>query len=325
MNQYGKITATAMYVPEKCVTNDELAQIMDTSDEWIQSRTGIKERHVVAEENTSDLCLKVAAQLLADSNYGPETIDFIIVATMTPDFVTPAVACQVQGQLGATNAMAFDISAACSGFVYALALGEKLIRGGARKGIVIGGETLSKVVDWQDRSTAVLFGDGAGGVLLEAADEPYLLAEKLQADGSRGMSLTSSYRENNSPFYTKEETANPYLTMVGRDIFDFAIRDVPANIRQLLTETDMELADVDYFLLHQANGRMIDKIARKLKVPREQFFTNMDKYGNTSAASIPILLDESVKSGKLTLGSNQKVVLTGFGGGLTWGSVLYTL
>lgn len=325
MNQYGKITATAMYVPKKCVTNDDLAQIMDTSDEWIQSRTGIKERHVVVEENTSDLCLKTAEKLLGESGCQPENLDFIIVATMTPDFATPAVACQVQGQLGATNAMAFDISAACSGFVYALALGEKLIRGGAQAGIVIGGETLSKVVDWQDRSTAVLFGDGAGGVLLEADSEPHLLAERLQADGSRGLSLTSSYRQNTSPFYTKEETGNPYLTMIGRDIFDFAVRDVPANIRQLLTETDMELADVDYFLLHQANGRMIDKIARKLKVPREQFFTNMGKYGNTSAASIPILLDESVKSGKLTLGSNQTVVLTGFGGGLTWGSVLYKL
>ena len=246
-------------VPENCVTNHQLSEMMDTSDEWIHSRTGISERRIVTQENTSDLCHQVAKQLLEKSGKQASEIDFILVATVTPDFNMPSVACQVQGAIGATEAFAFDISAACSGFVYALSMAEKLVLSGRyQTGLVIGGETFSKMLDWTDRSTAVLFGDGAAGVLIEAAETPHFLNEKLQADG-------------------------------------------------------------------QANVRIIDKIARKTKISREKFLTNMDKYGNTSAASIPILLDEAVENGTLILGSQQRVVLTGFGGGLTWGSLLLTL
>ncbi|MBO6386892.1 ketoacyl-ACP synthase III [Enterococcus casseliflavus] len=320
MNMFGKITATASYVPEKIVTNDDLSNLMDTSDEWIHSRTGIKRRRVAVGENTSDLCIRVAQTLLQDAQLSAESLDFILVATITPDFNTPAVACQVQGAIGAVNAFAFDISAACAGFVYALSMAEKLIRTGAKKGLVIGGEVLSKVLDWNDRSTAVLFGDGAGGLLLEASSEQHLLKESLKADGTRGMSLTSGFRTNENPFSQNAPAYSACMQMIGREIFDFATRDVVASINDL-TQNEA----IDYFLLHQANSRILDKVAHKLKQPREKFLQNMQDYGNTSAASIPLLLDEEIKRGTLSLGSGQKVVFSGFGGGLTWGTMLATL
>lgn len=317
---FGKITATASYVPEKIVTNDDLSNLMDTSDEWIHSRTGIKRRRVAVGENTSDLCIRVAQTLLQDAQLSAESLDFILVATITPDFNTPAVACQVQGAIGAVNAYAFDISAACAGFVYALSMAEKLIRTGAKKGLVIGGEVLSKVLDWNDRSTAVLFGDGAGGLLLEASSAQHLLKESLKADGTRGMSLTSGFRTNENPFSQNAPAYSACMQMIGREIFDFATRDVVASINDLTQDEA-----IDYFLLHQANSRILDKVARKLKQPREKFLQNMQDYGNTSAASIPLLLDEEIKRGTLSLGSGQKVVFSGFGGGLTWGTMLATL
>ena len=317
---FGKITATASYVPEKIVTNDDLSNLMDTSDEWIHSRTGIKRRRVAVGENTSDLCIRVAQTLLQDAQLSAESLDFILVATITPDFNTPAVACQVQGAIGAVNAFAFDISAACAGFVYAVSMAEKLIRTGAKKGLVIGGEVLSKVLDWNDRSTAVLFGDGAGGLLLEASSEQHLLKESLKADGTRGMSLTSGFRTNENPFSQNAPAYNACMQMIGREIFDFATRDVVASINDLTQDEA-----IDYFLLHQANSRILNKVARKLKQPREKFLQNMQDYGNTSAASIPLLLDEEIKRGTLSLGSGQKVVFSGFGGGLTWGTMLATL
>ncbi|ALS35854.1 3-oxoacyl-[acyl-carrier-protein] synthase-3 [Enterococcus rotai] len=319
MNQHAKITCTSRYVPENAVSNHQLSTMMDTSDEWISSRTGIRSRNIVINENTSDLCIKVAGKLLEKSGIKAQDLDFILVATMTPDYGTPSVACLVQGKISATNAFAFDISAACSGFVYALSMGEKLIRTGKKLGMIIGGETLSKVLDWNDRSTAVLFGDGAAGVLLEASDEEHFISEKLQSDGQRGKSLTSGYIENQSPFYTGTAESSGYLQMAGRDIYDFSLNDVTNNIREIVED------DVDYLLLHQANKRIIEKISKKLNVPREKFLTNMEHNGNTSAASIPLLLDESVESGVLQLGSKQKIVLTGYGGGLTWGSILMTL
>lgn len=319
MNQYAKITCTSRYVPENAVSNQQLSTMMDTSDEWIASRTGIRSRNIVTNENTSDLCIKVAEQLLTKSGREASDLDFILVATMTPDYGTPSVACQVQGSLSADNAFAFDISAACSGFVYALSMGEKLIRTGKKLGMIIGGETLSKVLDWNDRSTAVLFGDGAAGVLLEVSEDNHFLNEKLQSDGKRAKSLMSGYVQNKSPFYTRNTEGNPYLQMAGRDIYDFSLSDVTNNLKEIVE------ADVDYLLLHQANKRIIEKIAKKIKVPREKFLTNMEHNGNTSAASIPLLLDESVEQGILQLGSNQKIVLTGYGGGLTWGSILITL
>lgn len=320
MEQYGRICCTGSCVPQMTVSNHQLAEIMDTSDEWISSRTGIESRNIVNEENTSELCTAVAEQLLLKSDKTANDLDFIIVATMTPDYSCPSVACMVQGNISAVNAFAFDISAACTGFVYALSVAEKLIRTGKKLGMVIGGETLSKVIDWQDRSTAVLFGDGAAGVLIEHSSKNHFLKEKLQADGKRFDALTVSYVSNKNPFMEKKRLDNPYLQMNGRAIYDFSLKDVIKNISEIIKGSE-----VDYFLLHQANKRIIDKVAKKLSIPREKFLTNMEMNGNTSAASIPLLLAESVSNGTLIIGSNQKIVLTGYGGGLTWGSMLVTL
>ena len=327
MRGNARITQTAKYVPEKIVTNDDLSQIMETTDEWIYSRTGIKARHVVTTETTSDLCAAVATQLLAKSQYAATELDFIIVATMTPDYSTPSTACMVQAKIGASQALAFDISAACSGFVYALATAEKFIRSGQyQKGLVIGGETMSSVLDWSDRSTAVLFGDGAAGVLLEnSPGESQFLGELLQADGERHLALTASARTNNSPFWEKQAPVEPYLKMDGRQIFDFALRNVSANILTLIGDNNVTPAEVDFVLAHQANTRILDSIAKKTKIPREKYLTNLAAYGNTSAASVSLLLHDSFESGELQLGSQQLIVLTGFGGGLTWASLLLSL
>lgn len=322
MNTFGQITQTASYVPPKIITNDDLAKIMDTSDEWISSRTGIKERHIAVDENTSDLCIKVADQLLVKGDIQAEELDFIIVATMSPDYNSPSVACLVQGAIGAANALCFDLSAACSGFVYALSMGDKLIRTGSSKGLVIGGEVISKVLNWQDRTTAVLFGDGAGGVLLESSECEHMVAQKLQADGKRALALTSGFVAVENPYARESLHCSSSLTMSGRDIFDFAVRDVVSQIRWVIDEQKEE---IDYLLLHQANSRILDKIAKKLHLSRDKFLQNMNHYGNTSAASIPILLDEAVTEQTLVLGSNQRVILSGFGGGLTWATMAVVL
>jgi len=314
MVSYGRITATASYLPPKVVTNDDLAKVMETSDEWIASRTGIRQRHIAENENTSDLCIHVANILLQKARKQSSDLDFIIIATMTPDYQTPSVACMVQGAIQATNAYAFDISVACSGFVYALSLANKLIQTGAKCGLVIGGEVLSKMLDWQDRSTAVLFGDGGAGVVLEASDQPMIVKEKLYSNGSLGQALTSGLVETTD----YQKTVHP-LQMEGRAIFDFATRTVVQSVKELLAD---EAQSVDYFLLHQANARILDIFAKKLQVPREKFLQNIQHYGNTSAATIPLLLDEAVGDGTIILGGKQKIILTGFGGGLTWGNLL---
>ncbi|GBG96170.1 beta-ketoacyl-ACP synthase III [Lactococcus termiticola] len=320
---FAKIKAVAHSVPEQVVTNDDLAKIMDTSDEWIYSRTGIKRRHISIDENTSDLAAQVGQKLLEQTGYEADTLDFIIVATITPDSTMPSTAALVQSKIGANRAFAYDLAAACSGFVFALSTAEKLIAGGYKRGMVIGAEVFSKSIDWTDRTTAVLFGDGAGGVLLEADDsQPLVIAEKLESDGSRGGSLTVNQLELNSPFSDIIEKEKTSLQMDGRAIFDFAVRDVPKNIKATLELADYEVDDIDYFMLHQANSRILDKMAKKLGADREKFLQNMEEYGNTSAATIPILLSEAVESGKVRLDGSQKLVLTGFGGGLTWGSLV---
>ncbi len=326
MKHNARITQTAKYLPDRVVTNDDLAEFMETSDEWIYSRTGIKQRYVVTTENTSDLCGNVALELLKKSNYSATDLDFIIVATMTPDYSTPSTACLVQAKIGATNALCFDVSAACSGFVYALATAEKIIKSGTyQKGLVIGGEAMSKMLDWSDRRTAVLFGDGAAGVLLEASDEPQYIGEYLQADGERGMSLTGGEMANDSQFFTEEHQVQRFLTMDGRKIFDFSLRNVSKNITDTVALHDLDLADIDFFLPHQANIKIIDAIAKRTKIPRDKFLSNIQYYGNTSAASVALLLHDSIENGTIALGSRKKVVLTGFGGGLTWGSILLSL
>ena len=322
-----KIVGTGSYVPERIISNEQLETFLETSDEWIKSRTGIKERRISETENTSDLCAKAAHQILSNAGVQAEEVDFIVVATMTPDYLSPSTASIVQDKIGAHSIMSFDVNAACSGFVYALSIADKLMQSGSyRYGLVLGGEVMSKIVDWNDRSTAVLFGDGAGGVLLKhTPGESFVLGEDIHADGSRGNSLTAGTLSLPEKWSSQEPDHQYPLQMEGRSIFDFAIRSVPQSIQTLLSDTHTSFEDVECIVAHQANERILKAIAKKLKVPPELFAVNIDKYGNTSAASIPILLDELVAEDKLSLGSNKKIVLTGFGGGLTWGSMLIQL
>lgn len=316
------IRSTGKYVPSQSVTNQDLTQWLDTSDEWISTRTGILTRHISQGENTSELCAKAANQILQRAGISGEEVGLIIVATMTPDAQSPSVACRVQADIGATGAMAFDVNAACSGFVYACSVAEKLLKTTSTSyALVLGGEVMSKAINWKDRSTAVLFGDGAGGVLLEKnIPTNQFIGEDIHADGTRGGALVSGRAEVSNPFV--EEENNPYLEMTGRDIFDFVVRTVPKSIRNVVEQNGYTLEEVDYFLLHQANARLIQAVAKKLKRPIEKFPMNIEHYGNTSAASLPILLDDCIQEGIITLGSDQTIVLTGFGGGLTWGSLL---
>ena len=319
---FSKITQVAAYAPEQIISNDDLSQIMDTSDEWISSRTGIRERHITREETTSDLGTQVAQQLLKQSGLSAQAIDFIIVATITPDSLMPSTAARIQANIGASNAFGMDMTAACSGFVFALATADKFIQSGLyQRGLVIGAETLSKTLDWSDRSSSVLFGDGAGGVLLEASDTKHFLAESLHTDGSRGGSLTSGLVGLSSPF-SDTTSDEKYLQMDGRAIFDFAIRDVPKSIKQLVADAGLSIEDLDYLFLHQANIRILNKMAKKLGVSMEKLPANMMAYGNTSAASIPILLSESVDKGIIALDGSQTVFFSAFGGGLTWGNLI---
>ena len=319
---FARIAQAAAYAPEQVITNDDLSEIMDTSDEWISSRTGIRRRHITRDETTSDLGTQVVKQLLSKAGLSAVDIDFIIVATITPDSLMPSTAARIQGNIGAVNAFAMDVTAACSGFVFALSTADKFIQSGIyKRGIVIGGEILSKTLDWSDRSTSVLFGDGAGGVLLEATETKHFLAESLNTDGSRGLSLTPAKVGLSSPFSEKEED-DKFLKMDGRAIFDFAIRDVAKSIKALIETSEVSAEDLDYLLLHQANIRILDKVARKMSIDRDKFLANIMEYGNTSAASIPILLSESVGKGLIKLDGSQTILLSGFGGGLTWGSLI---
>ncbi|MFC6170223.1 beta-ketoacyl-ACP synthase III [Loigolactobacillus jiayinensis] len=324
MSNYVTIAASAKYVPERVVTNDELSQLMPTSDEWIQSHTGIKTRHIAIDENTSVLASKVATELLAKSGVAASEIDLIIVSTITPDYLTPATACLVQEQIGATNAMAFDISAACAGFIFAADTAEKFLRQGKFKhAIVISAETNSKMLDWQDRTTAVFFGDGAGGALLSASDEASaesFIDSRLQTDGSRHEAIMSGAV---APLTAIEADHTPTIapfTMQGRAVFDFATKTVPVQIQTLLAANNLTADDVDLFICHQANLRIIEKIAAALKQPMSKFPTNVERYGNTSSAGVPMALAEVQPQahGKLA-------VLSGFGGGLAYGSLLIRL
>ena len=322
---FAKITQVAHYSPTQVISNQDLSERMDTSDEWIASRTGIRKRHISQTETTSDLAAEVANRLLKKSGLAAEQLDFIFVATISPDSMMPSTAARVQAKVGADKAFAFDVTAACSGFVFALATAEKFIRSGQyKRGLVIGSETLSKVIDWEDRTTAVLFGDGAGGVLLESSEQQTFLAESLYTDGSRGEVLQSSFVGLSSP-YSNKEVDHKYLSMDGRAVFDFAIRDVAKSIQSLLAAAPVAVDEIDYFFLHQANDRILDKIAKKIGVPREKLPANMMEYGNTSAASIPILLSECVDQGLIKLDRSQTILLSGFGGGLTWGTLLVTI
>lgn len=317
-----KIVQTASYVPQRVVTNDELSRLMDTSDEWIQTRTGIKQRHISLGENTADLAEKVALKLLAASNWHSQDLDLILVATMSPEAYVPSTAAIVQGRIGAVNAIAFDISAACTGFVYALALANQLMKNGSIKRVmVIGSEVLSKLIDWQDRTTAVLFGDGAGGILLERQQvaQPTVLGTALATFGQQSHELSAGMTMAGTQF-PKPVTKIAPFKMNGREIYRFATHEVPASINAAARKATLSLDSIDAFLLHQANARIVRQVAKKMQQPVEKFPINIAEYGNTSAASEPILLDECVQQGRIKRG--DILAFSGFGGGLTTGTVI---
>lgn len=314
-----RIMGTGSYLPENIVTNDDLAKIMDTSDEWIASRTGIRARHLVKEETTAQMSAEAAKKALDEAGMKAEDLDLIIVGTLSGDYVTPSTACEVQAILGAEKAVAFDINAACSGFMFAMNTAYAYIHSGIyQNALVIGAETLSKLMDWNDRSTCVLFGDGAGAAVVRA-DKTGLLHFTQGADGSKGMVLSCRGRMNNNPL-VKNSVKPAYVSMDGQEVYKFAVSTVPASIQKVLEEAGLEVTDVKYFLLHQANIRIIQSVAKRLKADINKFPTTLEHCGNISAGSVPILLDEVHKKGMLQRG--DKLVMAGFGAGLTWSAAV---
>lgn len=319
-----QVIGTGSYVPSRVVSNEDLSCIVDTSDEWISSRTGIKERRISEGEDTSVMATKAAIKAIERAKIKPEDIDLIIVATITPDCFTPSTACMVQSNINAVNATCFDISAACSGFVYGLNIATQFIRTGVAKTVlVVGAETLSKIVDWKDRSTCVLFGDGAGAAVLKSSDKEGILSVYSGSEGNKGHTLTCSALPVNNPYIREEEvnrTIKDRINMDGREVFRFAVKTIINGIDRLLKEANCSLEDIKYIVPHQANYRIIEAAAKRLDISEEKFYINVDKYGNTSSASIAIALDEMVR--KNLIQSGDKILLIGFGGGLTYGGLI---
>lgn len=315
-----KILGTGSAVPSRIVTNDDLSKVMDTNDEWIRSRTGIGERRLAMEETSNEMAARAGQRALEQAGVLAEELDFILLATISPDQVMPNTACVVQKLLGAKNAVCIDLNAACSGFLFALHTAAAYLETGfAKKILVIGVETLSKIMDWDDRSTCVLFGDGAGAAVVTEGKTPYHAV--LGSNGTKGEVLSLGNRKNQNP-YVQNDFAPEYVHMNGQEVFKFAVSVVPMAIKQVLEKAELSIEEVDWFLLHQANERILQSVARRLKLSVERFPMNLDCYGNTSSASIPILLDEMNRNGRLKRG--QKIVLCGFGGGLTWGAISFT-
>jgi len=319
--RYAQITGWGMAVPEKVLTNADLARVVDTSDEWILSRTGIRERHIVAseKESTATLALRTARAALLVADVAPTQLDLVIVATATPEYAFPSTASLVQDALGAANAGAFDLSAGCSGFIYALSLASNVIRGGgAEHVLVIGAETLSRITDWTDRNTCVLFGDGAGAVVVSARPERCgVLASVLGSDGSGGDLLILPAGGSHAPA-SHETISNGghFVKMNGREVFRFATTVIPKATEAVIQKAGWVLTDLALVIPHQANNRIIESAARRLNLPLDRFFINLDRYGNTSSASIPIALCEAIAEGRVKAG--DRLVLVGFGAGLTW-------
>lgn len=314
-----RIIGTGSAVPEQIVTNEDLSKIVETSDEWISSRSGIKERRVAKEENTTSLAILAGKRALENAGVTAEEIEVIIVATCTPDYFFPNTACQVQEAIGAKHAVAFDLSAACSGFLFALSTAQAYIKGGIyQKALIVGAETMSKMIDWSDRSTCVLFGDGAGAAVVSAEETGVL--ELVQKSNGAGKGVLSCKARATRNLLNHESETKEYLYMEGQPVFKFAVKTVPECVEEVLKKAEVKKEEIRYYIMHQANSRIIQSVAKRLKEPEEKFPMNLSLYGNTSAASIPILLDEMNRNGMLNRG--DKLVLSGFGAGLTWGAVL---
>lgn len=323
-----RITGTGSALPDKIVTNFDLEKLVETSDEWIQKRTGIAERRVSAGETVASLAAEACKKALELAGKSAQEVDLIVVATCSPELLLPCCACQVQDLIGAVNAAAFDLNAACSGFLFALDTVYAYLHTGIYKNaLVVGSEVLSKLVDWEDRGTCILFGDGAGAAFVEASAEDLIRGNGRKAgiecmlqgsDGTKGMVLSCEERAVNNAFIPKRQTENPYIYMDGQEVYKFATKQVPACIQEVLNKAGMSADDVDWFMLHQANVRIIESVAKRLKVDLAKFPMNIHKVGNMSSATIPVLLDEWNRGGRIQEG--DRLVLSGFGAGLTYGA-----
>jgi 3-oxoacyl-[acyl-carrier-protein] synthase-3 len=315
-----RILGTGSAVPQKVLTNFDLEKLVNTSDAWIRERTGIASRHIADEKQTSsDLALEASKRALQAANVSAKDIDLIIVATSTPDYVFPSTACLLQAKLGIAGGAAFDVQAVCSGFVYAIATADSFIKNKmAKKALVVGAEVFSRILDWNDRGTCVLFGDGAGAVVLVAGNKPGIHASILHADGSQAGMLSVPGNVNRGAI-----CGSPFLQMDGQGVFKFAVRVLDESARETVAAADMKLSDVDWLIPHQANVRILDATAKKLGLPHEKLVVTVDHHGNTSAASVPLALDEFVRAGRIRPG--DRVLMQGVGGGFTWGSSLVTL
>ncbi len=313
------IIGTGSFLPPTIIDNNELAKLVKTDDEWIREHTGIIERHIATDETTSFMATEAAKAAIENAGIDVREIDLILLATLSPERATPSMSCIVQDKIGAVNATCFDLNAACSGFVYALQTADAYIKAGmAKTALVIGAETLSKLVDWKDRSTCILFADGAGAAVVTESDHG-IISSVTHSDGSKGMSLKCKDRSTRNFLNRKHEDPH-YIQMIGPDIFKFAVRRVPACIELLLQRAGVSREEVAYYVLHQANARIVASVSKKMDIPLDRFPMNIEHCGNTSSASIPILLDEMNRKEMLKKG--DKIVLCGFGGGLTWGAQL---
>ena len=317
MTMYSRIIGTGSYLPEKILTNQDLESMVDTSDEWIRTRTGIERRHIAAEgQMASDLALEASRNAIEAADMQAKNIDLVIVATTTPDMIVPSTACILQNKLGMSNGPAFDVQAVCSGFIYALATADMFISSGkARNALVVGAEVYSRIMDWNDRSTCVLFGDGAGAVILTRDQKPGILSSHLHADGSYNQVLSAP-----ASIHSGKIRGTPFITMEGGTVFKFAVKVLEEAALEALQANQLQPSDIDWLIPHQANIRIITSTAKKLGIPEEKVVATVSQHGNTSAASVPLALDQAVRDGRIQPG--QHIVLEGVGGGFTWGSVL---
>ena len=317
---YSRIAGTGSYLPERVVTNHDLEQMVDTTDEWIRSRTGIERRHVAAEgETTLDLSEHAARLAMEAAGVAPRDIDFLVIGTLTPDLVFPNVACLLQERMGIHGCPAFSLETACSGFVYGLSIADKFITTGQAKcALVIGAETLSRVLDWEDRATCVLFGDGAGAAILQRAEEPGIMSTHLGADGQHACLLYHPYGPSKPQ--TAEDAERPFIQMRGNELFKVAVKTLERCVQDALQANDIDRSEIDWFVPHQANIRIIQAMAKRLEMPMEKVILTLQEHGNTSAASVPMALDVAVRDGRIKRG--DLLLLETFGGGITWGSAL---
>lgn len=316
-----RIIGTGSALPDRKVTNDDLAQMVETSDEWIRERTGIGERRISEGDGVAQLASRACERALEMAGRKPQEVDLIIVATCSAEYLLPNCACQVQSELGASAAVAFDLNAACSGFLFALHTAYAYIHSRIYKNaLIVGAEVLSKMVDWTDRSTCVLFGDGAGAAYVEACEEENkgLISFTQGADGTKGMVLSCHDRQVVNPYVTQDSPLDAYIRMDGQEVYRFATRQVPACIQTALNQIQWTADDIDMYILHQANIRIIEAVAKRLKVDIDKFAVNVDRVGNMSSATVPVLLDELNRSGRLTPG--MRIAMSGFGAGLTYGA-----